>query len=242
MEKKVSHAIEWLEFALLQPFPEVKHAVFLRGQNFDLSETGKVADQLRALRVLKVKQGVKIAPQVHGDRVFVVKKSNELLGTKKGGDALMTQCRGVGLMVRHADCQGAIFYDPKRQALAVVHCGWRGSVKNIYQHTLTKMEQEYGTEARDVRVCIGPSLGPKRAEFKHYRHELPQAFWGYQVAPSYFDFWQISHTQLKAAGVLDHHIEIAKICTYSSPTECFSYRRHPQHPGRHATIAALCQS
>ncbi len=239
MQKKICGAIAWLEFSLLQPFPEVKHAVFLRGQDFDLGDRGKVADQLRALRVLGVKQGVKIVPQAHGDRVFVVDKPKELLAAKKDGDALITRCRGVGLVVRHADCQGAIFYDPRQRALAVVHCGWRGSVKNIYQNTLVTMEQEFGTKARDVRVCVGPSLGPKRAEFKHYRKELPRSFWRCQIAPGYFDFWQISQSQLEAAGVLTHHIEMAKICTYSSPQECFSYRRDPQHPGRHATMAAL---
>ncbi|MEM7175584.1 MAG: peptidoglycan editing factor PgeF [Chlamydiota bacterium] len=239
MKKKVQGKIEWLEFDLLQAFPEVSHGVFLRGDHFNLGEQGKIADQLRALRILGFKQGVKLAPQVHGKELWVIEETKNMLAVKKGRDGLITKCKQVGLMIRHADCQAAIFYDPATTSLAVVHCGWRGNVHNIYENTVAMMKKNYQVKPKDLRVCIGPSLGPKAAEFKHYRKELPMHFWQDRVAPTYFDLWEISRKQLLAAGVLKNHIEVAETCTYSSSQSFFSYRRDPKNPGRHATIAGL---
>src|SRR5690606_29333339 len=113
----------------------------------------------------------------------------EPLHHAEGFDGMMTAQEGTGLLIRHADCQAAIFYDPKRRVIANIHCGWRGSVQNIYQKTVTQMEERYGTRARDLFVCIGPSLGPYHAEFIHYKEEIPPSFWAFQVRPNHFDFW-----------------------------------------------------
>ena len=47
--------------------------------------------------------------------------------------------KDCGLVIQHADCQAAIFFDPVRKAIANVHCGWRGSVCNIYAKTVEKI-------------------------------------------------------------------------------------------------------
>ncbi|MBX9642076.1 MAG: polyphenol oxidase family protein, partial [Mycobacteriaceae bacterium] len=153
-------------------------------------------------------------------------------------DGLITSTPGVTLMMRHADCQIALFYDPKNHAAANVHAGWRGSVANIYAETVQQMQQVYGSYPSDLLVCVSPSLGPDEAEFIHYRSELPEEFWAFQVRPTYFDFWSISEFQLQAAGILPHHIEVARLSTYSNPHDYFSYRRDKK-TGRHATCMTL---
>lgn len=150
----------------------------------------------------------------------------------------MTDEKNVGLMIKHADCQAAIFYDPLHHAVANVHCGWRGNVKNIYREIVEAMGQRYGSRPQDLLVGISPSLGPQASEFRNYIKELPKSFWEFQIKPLYFDLWEISKQQLMGCGILSHHIEIAKICTFSTPEDCFSYRRE-KRSGRHATIVAL---
>lgn len=145
---------------------------------------------------------------------------------------------GLGLTILHADCQVALFYDPIQHAITVTHCGWRGSVQNIYQESIAAMRSLYGTKAENLLVGISPSLGPSASQFIHYQRELPESFYPFQVKPLYFDFWAISKWQLRECGVLPHHIEIAEICTYSHPEDFFSYRRI-KTSGRHATIASL---
>jgi len=250
MLRKEKNGIEWLEFELLAGIPEVVHGVFLRkggvsqGPCASLNCGGSTEDhwelirenRRRAAEVLGIAQVV--SPyQVHSDRVVSVTGVD--LPDREKADGLMTQVPGLGLMIKHADCQAAIFYDPKNRALANVHAGWRGNVHNIYVKTLAQMSQEFGTRAQEVLVCISPSLGPLRAEFKHFKEELPEPFWEFQVEPTYFDLWAIARHQLEVCGVLPHHIEIASICTYSYPDDFFSYRRDKPATGRNATLAAL---
>lgn len=233
MLRKKENDLEWLEFELLQKFPEVKYGVFL---HVDLGERGKVEDQKRiadhfGVRTVKLKQ-------VHKDALFEVKKTQKKLSYRTGFDGMVTKEKNVGLLIRHADCQATLFYDPLHKALANVHCGWRGSTLNIYEKTVKKMEKLYGTHPKDLHVCIGPSLGPESAEFIHYKKELPPHFWAFQVRPTYFDFWAISEKQLKDLGVPSTQIEIARICTKQNTEDYFSYRRNKNTP-HHGTLAFL---
>lgn len=174
--------------------------------------------------------------QAHGiDVIEVCKDSPQALPTC---DALITREPDVALMVRHADCQAAIFYDPYKRALGIAHAGWRGSVQNIYQKVIEALRTGYGCRAENILVGISPSLGPQAAEFVHYRQEFPEVFWDYQVAPNYFDFWAISQMQLVACGVQPENIEMARMCTYTNTDDCFSARRNRQ-TGRHGTVASI---
>jgi YfiH family protein len=164
------------------------------------------------------------ANQVHGDKVYVVDKRppNDL--EVDGFDSLITNLPGIGLMVQHADCQAVLVYDSKQKAAAIIHVGWRGSVANIIETTITAMIDTYGVNPIDLLVAIGPSLGPCCAEFVNFQKELPYAFLQYRVQPNYFDFWAISRHQILQTGVPQEQIFTAGICTVCNPL-FFSYRR-----------------
>ncbi len=100
-----------------------------------------------------------------------------------------------------------------------------GSALNIYAHAIEQMKNRFGSNPADLLVCISPSLGPEEAEFMHYRHELPEIFGNFKLDPPILIFWTISEYQLQAAGILPHHIEIARLSTYSNAHDYFSYRR-----------------
>ncbi len=150
-------------------------------------------------------------------------------------DALWTREKGLALVVTHADCQGALFYDPCQQVIAAVHAGWRGLVAGVYPKTVAHLERVAKCKARNLRVAISPSLGPCCAEFRHFKTEIPAEFWPYQVRPSYFNLPQIARDQLLASGV--EQIEISPICTRCCP-QYFSYRRE-KTTGRNGSVIAL---
>ncbi len=229
--------ISYLEFDLLSAFPEVKHASFFKNERFDLSERGKKEHYQKALEIIGTPKAVRIK-QCHGDDLLEIKKKSPFLDFYKNFDGMITREKGVSLVVRHADCQAALFYDPQKKAIANVHCGWRGSVKNIYRKTIQMMHCLYQSDPKDLRVCISPSLGPEKAEYLHYREAFPKEFWPYQLEKNHFDFWAISSMQLKREGVLEKNIELARLCTYSHPENFFSYRREGRS-GSQATIIAL---
>ncbi len=248
MQRKKVGDLELLTFESLSHFHEINHALFLRAggtsrgpfNSLNLSDT--VGDDLEAveanrrlaLKALSIESWCEMR-QVHGARVVEVDGPERV---SPECDALMTNRRGVTLSARHADCQVALFFDPKKQAIAIAHAGWRGSVLNIYKELVMAMQSRYGSRSCDLHVAISPSLGPKAAEFKNYEKELPSPFYAYQVKQFYFDFWAISQMQLLALGISEEKIEIAGVCTYSDPENFFSYRRD-RITGRHASAITL---
>ena len=185
------------------------------------------------------------ARQVHGEQIHRIEGIPEKDEERDGVDALMTDRRGVGLMIQHADCQAILLHDPVQSVIAAVHCGWRGSVIGIIEKTVRQMSSCYGSRPEDITAGISPSLGPCCAEFINHREELPGSFLAFQTRSTYFDFWQISRWQLLAAGLQAENISLAAICTSCSP-DFFSYRRAVRQSngitGRNCSIIALAST
>ena len=254
MQRKKWNNLEWLEFDLLSDLPKVKHALFLRhggcsqGQyaslNTGLHNGDKIEDVTANLS--RIKEQLKFETPLwrnyawgranHGRSIAHVHSHSQQ--EQIDYDGLISSTTGITLMMKHADCQVALFYDPKNHAAANIHAGWRGSVANIYREAIQAMQQTFGSHPSELLVCISPSLGPEEAEFIHYQSELPEEFWSFQVRPTYFDFWSISEYQLQAEGILPHHIEVARLSTYANAKDFFSYRRD-KTTGRHAACITL---
>ena len=182
------------------------------------------------------------AHQIHSSLVYV---DNEKMGQSQeveGYDALISNQPGTALMIQQADCQAVLLFDPVNHAIAAVHNGWRGSVANIIGATIEQMQRHFGTDSSQLRARISPSLGPCCAEFINYKAELPQAFHRFQASTNHFDFWQISATQLKQAGLQPESISLPETCT-SCSEDYFSYRRAVRGGtpkcGRHASVICL---
>jgi len=249
MIRKSQGTVEWLEFELLTDQPGLVHGVFLRHGGISpapflsLNVSGRedLPENIRSNRK-RLQEALSInsllcTNEVHGCEVTHVKRADQTLGEC---DGLITDVRDIGLLMTHADCQVAIFYDPIHHALANVHAGWRGNVQNIYRAAVEKMQKIFGSKAADLLVGVSPSLGPMHAEFKNYKIELPESFWSFQVKPLYFDLWAIASHQLEECGILPDHIQIANLCTYENKADFFSYRRDKQTgTGRHGTVAML---
>jgi YfiH family protein len=225
MIEKNNNGISWLEFELLTE-AKLKHGVFLSPLNLRSCNLPQAILDIPSLVTGKQSHGKDVKLITHGE-------------DNPSCDSLVTEVPHIGLMIRHADCQAGILYDPVNHAVANVHSGWRGSAQNIYAKTISFMKKRFHTNPRDLLVAISPSLGPESAEFIHYRHELPEHFWEYQIKPNYFDFWEISRCQLTTCGVLPHHIQIAQIDTFSDHERFFSYRRNGTQE-RNGTVVSLC--
>lgn len=249
MIRKEKDGIHTLEFELYSEFPKLKCVIFLRqggsslGKYQSLNLSYNVSDdplrvksnELLILSNLNLTSLVR-ANLCHGKEILEVSRNQDT--SHLLSDAIATKELTLGLLVTHADCQAACFYDPIHHAVANVHSGWRGNVQNIYAETVQFMKNTYDSNPADIHVAVAPSLGPSNAEFIHYKNELPQNFWQFEITPNHFDFWQIAKMQLKMSGILDHHIQIASIDTYSNSDDYFSYRRE-NITGRNATVVAL---
>lgn len=243
---KTVDGIQYSQFELLADFPKLIHGSFSRkGGNslkpfYSLNVSFHVGDEKNDVNAnhRQIKQILGIselsyAKQAHELGILEVTAP----GFIGEGDALVTKTPNHFLLIQHADCQAALFYDPILHLVAAIHAGWRGNVKRIYSHTIEYLKARYGVKPANLLVGVSPSLGPAHSEFKNYQSEFPKALWGFQWKSNYFDLWAMSEAELLAAGVKKDHLEFAKICTYSD-TDYFSYRRD-KITGRMASVIGL---
>lgn len=244
MISKKRGLVEWLEFEIFQDFKLLKQGVFLRKGGlsdppFDsLNLSLSVEDENAPLNRHLIKELLEAdclisAKQCHGTRVIEVKKE-----TAELADALTTKILKKALLMTHADCQIALFYDPIHHAIGAAHAGWKGNVQNIYKETLLFMHKQYGSRPEEMLVGISPSLRVCHAAFVNYRSEFPESFWRYKRENNHFDLVQLAVDQLVEAGVQESNIECAPQCTYCNPQDFFSYRRD-QITGRNGTVIML---
>jgi YfiH family protein len=250
MLRKKHEGLSWLEFSLLQS-SQLSHGCFTRNGGvspvpFHSLNFGSVeghedfrAENMRRIRSCifgEISGDVLCMNQVHGTNIVVV--DNPGLAQCDSCDAMMTHLQNVALVVKHADCQPCLMFDPVNQAIAVIHAGWRGCVAGMYHNVVRAMQHTYGSDPQQLIACVGPSLGPLRFEFRDWETLLPKSFHQFLVGSCHVDFWSATRHQLITAGLLEKNIEIASICTYDSPEDFFSYRRDGV-TGRNGSYIAL---
>lgn len=155
-----------------------------------------------------------LADQVHGDEVMEIVAKPE--GLPKC-DAFITMQSDLPLMVKVADCQGILIYDPVTHSAAAVHSGWRGSTLNIIGKAIREMEKSFVVDPKNLRVGISPSLGPCCAEFSDPKNELPEFCHEFIGDNNHIDFWSMSVKQCQNAGIPENQIELAGKCTKCQP-------------------------
>ena len=176
--------------------------------------------------------------QVHGTEIAEVTEQN-LDSRFDGIDALMTSMPHTCIGVSTADCVPILIYDTHARAIAAAHAGWRGTVARIGSKTVAAMLQRYCMSAADLKVVIGPSIGPDAFEVGDEVYEaFSQA--GFDMNEIAFkrngkwhiDLWQANALDLQQTGIARENIEIAGICTYQQHEDFFSARRLGIKSGR----------
>ena len=244
--------IFYMKFPQLSEYTTLGHRVFTRngGTSRDLFKSlntsytvgdlpKRVEDNLQIIKENIMADNLLYMNQVHGKKVISFSKKNACEFYKvPHADAVITDIPSNAIMIKQADCQGIILFDPVKSVVSAVHSGWRGSVENILGETVKKMESDFKCCPENIIAAIGPSLGPCCAEFITHEDIFPSSFMEYIVDNNHFDFWSISEMQLIKAGLLKKNIEIAGVCTKCRTDLFFSYRGESK-TGRFATIAMI---
>ena len=192
----------------------------------------RIRNALRAKRLV-------FLDQLHGNTVLPLHEADlEHMENPPAADGMVTNVRGVGLLIKQADCQAVILYDPKRRVIANIHCGWRGNVADILGAAVRCMTEAFGCEPGDILGGIGPSLGPCCGEFVGYEQLFPRSFRAFMVRRNTFDLWALSLRQLVAAGLRKERLAVSGLCTRCRTDLFFSYRAEGQ-TGRFATVVML---
>lgn len=155
--------------------------------------------------------------QVHGNKIVVV---DDIPSPIIEADSLVSNKKGVYLMIKIADCMAIGLYNPKHNVIGLIHVGWRGIENGVIKNTINLMKKNFKINSSDLFIKISPSIGPC-----HYR----------------MDLWKEAENQLMKLGVSKKNIDNPRICTYES-NEYFSHRRSEDQDTndfRFATILGL---
>ncbi|MBC7362108.1 MAG: peptidoglycan editing factor PgeF [Candidatus Aminicenantes bacterium] len=93
--------------------------------------------------------------QQHSAKVFFLEDKP---GHKLSGDGLVTATPDLLLLIKTADCLPLFLVDTEHQAVAAVHCGWRGTYQKISVKAFELMQQKLGSRAQNILAALGPCI------------------------------------------------------------------------------------
>jgi YfiH family protein len=180
-----------------------------------------------------------VARQVHGTAIRRVHAGDQRAEVARHeADGLCTDAPGVVLGVFVADCVPALLADPRTGACAAVHAGWRGSVAGILPEAVRVLAAEFGARAADLRVALGPAIGPCCFEVGlevagAVEAALPGARARGVLLPSprgladkaHVDLHAANRLLLEQAGVPPEAVGAVPGCTRCDRARFFSFRR-----------------
>ena len=175
----------------------------------------------------------------HGDRIVDIDDFHLETETIKIGDNIKLirptqKCDSLiteydfSISVFPADCQSAAIYDYKKQIKALVHSGWRGTLKEIIPKTILEFLLR-GSKIENIRVILGPMLlkehfeikGDHINDFREYIKGLKseKKIISYNIAKDCYniDLLEIILHQLKNIGIREQNINLSLVeDTYSA--------------------------
>jgi YfiH family protein len=257
LQRRQANGLTTYHFELF-PRRDLVHAVFTRlggvsqepfatlnvGNSVGDDEAAVAENHARVYDNLNLAAGQTTSPhQVHGSRVARIDRSNigQIIAST---DGLVTNVPGAALLLRFADCQPIILYDPVNHALGLIHAGWRGVAQAIARRAVEAMQETYDSRPEDILAGLGPAIGPCCYTVGHnvaaaMGYVLPD--WR-QVMSGDGDRWRFdlsaANTQLLSASGVEK-VDQAGLCTACHVDEFFSHRGENGRTGRFAVVAYL---
>ena len=264
---KKEEGVEYLQFRRLLEYKDnITHA-FTVGKNNDFripfykSTQNKLTDEQIEKNKNSYKKICKVigieyndivkTNQVHKD---IIKKVNDKVNKNEpdffeeiyeGTDGLVTNKKNLAICTTNADCIVLMMYDTKKNVIANVHSGWRGTIQKVSAKTIEKMEQIYGCNPKNIICCISPSIRKCHFEVdEDVKNMFENSFKDISKFASKENKWHIDTVKinieiLKEKGVKEENIIDSKICTVCNSNLIHSYRGSNKHNGLEMGIIEL---
>lgn len=195
-----------------------------------------------------------LSQQTHTTNVRVVTEKDKGKGIVKpldytDVDGMVTNIHGICLVTFYADCVPLYFVDPVQKAIGLSHSGWRGTVGKIGKETIRKMEEQYGSDPKDILAAVGPSICKDCYEVSEdvileFKKNFKERYWKdlfyrkengkYQL-----DLWKANEIIFKESGILPEHIAVTNVCTHCNSEILYSHRTSGDRRGNLAAFLAL---
>ena len=150
-------------------------------------------------------------------------------------DGMITDEPGLVLTGSFADCVPVFFMDPVHRAVGLSHSGWKGTAGRIGQGTVRAMAREFGTDPKDLKCIIGPSICVDCYEVsadvadvfmeKFSGEEAEDILYDKRNGKYQLDLWKANRYVLTDAGVLPGNITVSGLCTSCRSDLLWSHRK-----------------
>lgn len=152
--------IDYIQFNKLLELG-IKHAYTLKKENINFSHKNLDLEKKSYQTIcqeldLDYKEITK-PKQNHTGTIKIINKpydTEELIDI----DGLITNKKGIILSTTSADCILYLLYDYKKNIIANVHSGWRGTYQRIIEKAINSMVKDFGSNPKDIIICICPSI------------------------------------------------------------------------------------
>lgn len=182
--------------------------------------------------------------QIHSKCIHIIEEIHDHWNMPEG-DALVTRAEGVSIAVKTADCLPVLIADPDNGAVAAVHSGWRGTLKQIASDTILTMQKVFRSNPARLLVAVGPGIrsccydvGPEVPGLFEERYPGARIASEAPGRPGKFmlDMPKALEFQLLSAGILPENIHDLGLCTCCNIDTFFSYRAEGVHSGRMMSV------
>ncbi len=192
-----------------------------------------------------------LSNQVHDNKIRAVGPEDMGKGLVResdivGFDGLSTNHAGIPLVTFYADCVPVLILDPVKKAIAAVHSGWKGTVRNIAGEALVHMERFYQSDPGDLQIAIGPSICREcfevdREVYELFLEKFPWcgAYTAYKNGKYRVDLQGIIKKVLADNGVPEQNIIVSGVCTKCNRDIFFSFRGDERKTGSLAALMML---
>ncbi|MCL2045301.1 MAG: peptidoglycan editing factor PgeF [Oscillospiraceae bacterium] len=219
------------------------------GQNVGDDAANVNANYMSLCEALNIKlDNIVCTKQVHGNSIRVASHDDcgrVFLDIPYEADGLITNSPGLSLAIFIADCVPILLYDEENQAIAAVHAGWRGTAIDIVGAAIKGMTEAYGSNPKNIRGAIGPSISVCCYETDA---DVPEALANvlgndvsFCVKPMsekfMVDLKNANRLLLEKAGVID--IDISQECTSCQSDKYWSHRKTNGNRGSQAAIISI---
>lgn len=206
-------------------------------------ETEESQKRVRALwkklfRGAGLPEKVCLTHQIHGNRVRIVTEEDAVFPPLRvlpqDCDGLASAEKQLPLGVFTADCVPVLLCDTEGTAAAALHCGWKGTAKDMIGSGVAAMAS-MGVKPENILAAIGPGISVCCFETGPEVPEAMRALLGeeaqYCFAPEngvpgkwMVDLKEVNRRRLLQLGVKADNIDVSPDCTMCDTERYWSHR------------------
>lgn len=250
--------IEYIKFKRLNEYDNLFHAITLKKYNTGFKI--KNNDKTREISVNKIKDIIKVdniiqLKQNHTDNILI--SNDDIFEKSKNtyADGIITNKKNQASIITIADCIPIIIYDPRKNVIANIHSGWKGTVQKIGIKAIEKMQKEFQSNKTDIIFCIGPCIRKECFLVNEDVVEIYQETFKNEInlddiiektdltnekgIQYRIDNVKLYKKMVKKIGLLEKNIIDSNICTMCNSDEFHSRRKEGENYQTNGSITML---